>query len=252
MRRCRSPTAAHPGVARRLRDLVRRRAGADRALDLRRDRQHLDDREPAAIAGHRALGAADRLVERRPRGDPRAASPGSLDPDLLARRAEPPHQPLRDDAAERGGDLVRLDADVHEARDRVRGVVGVQRREHQVAGERRLDGDVRRLPVADLADEHDVGVLAEDRAQRAREGEPRLLVHLHLHDALQSQVFGNCGYAGDGCGYIIHLQSHIAVLNDFAVYVRCSGLTGSEAGCGIVGVALELHGLLVPVQVLLL
>ena len=39
-----------------------------------------------------------------------------------------------------------------------RRVVGVQRREHEVAGERRLDRDLRRLVVADLTDQHDVGV----------------------------------------------------------------------------------------------
>ena len=67
-------------------------------------------------------------------------------------------------------------------------VVGVQRGEHQVAGERRLQRDLRRLLVADLADQHDVGVLPEDRPQRRGEGEPRLLVHLHLHDVLAQPV----------------------------------------------------------------
>ena len=50
-------------------------------------------------------------------------------------------------------------------------VVGVQRREHEVAGERRLDGDLRRLEVADFADEDDVGVLAQEAAQRGGEVE---------------------------------------------------------------------------------
>ena len=64
-----------------------------------------------------------------------------------------------------------------------RGVVGVQGREHEVAGERRLDRDLRRLVVTDLTDEHDVGVGSQDRAQRAREGQARLRVDLHLVDA---------------------------------------------------------------------
>jgi hypothetical protein len=55
---------------------------------------------------------------------------------------------------------------------RRRGVVGVEGREHQVARERRVHGDLGRLLVADLADHHHVRVLPEEGAQRAREGEP--------------------------------------------------------------------------------
>ena len=51
-------------------------------------------------------------------------------------------------------------------------VVGVQRREHQVAGERGLDGDLGGLEVADLADHDDVGVLAQEGAQRGGEVQP--------------------------------------------------------------------------------
>ena len=42
-------------------------------------------------------------------------------------------------------------------------VVGVQGRQHEVTGERGLDGDLRGLVVADLTDEHDVGVGPQDR-----------------------------------------------------------------------------------------
>ena len=62
------------------------------------------------------------------------------------------------------------------------------RREHQVAGERRLDRDLRRLVVADLADHDHVGVLAQDRAQRLREGEVDLGVDLHLADARRART----------------------------------------------------------------
>jgi hypothetical protein len=58
----------------------------------------------------------------------------------------------------------------------------VQRREHEVAGERRLHGDAGGLDVADLADEDDVGVLAQDRLQAAGEGDAGLLVDLDLVD----------------------------------------------------------------------
>ena len=76
--------------------------------------------------------------------------------------------------------LVRRE-DVDDAVDRLRRRVGVQRAERQVAGlgdpQRRLD----RLEVAHLADEHDVGVLAQRRAQRVREA-VRVAVHLALVD----------------------------------------------------------------------
>ena len=52
-------------------------------------------------------------------------------------------------------------------------VVGVQRREHEVAGERRLDRDLRGLAVADLADHDHVGVGADHRAQPGGERRAR-------------------------------------------------------------------------------
>ena len=54
-----------------------------------------------------------------------------------------------------------------------------------MAGERRLDGDLRRLAVADLPDHDDVGVGAHERAQAGGEGQPGLRVDLDLGDALQ-------------------------------------------------------------------
>ncbi len=52
-------------------------------------------------------------------------------------------------------------------------------------GERGLDGELRGDPVADLADQDDVGVRAQDRRQHSRERQPGLVVHLHLIDAGQ-------------------------------------------------------------------
>ena len=45
----------------------------------------------------------------------------------------------------------------------------MQRRHHKVSGLRRLDRDVGGLQVADLTDHDDVGVLAEEGAQRVGE-----------------------------------------------------------------------------------
>ena len=41
-------------------------------------------------------------------------------------------------------------------------VVGVQGRQHEVAGERRLDRDLRGLVVADLTEQHDIRVGSQD------------------------------------------------------------------------------------------
>jgi len=56
----------------------------------------------------------------------------------------------------------------------------VQRREHQVAGQGGLDGDLGGLVVADLPDHDHVGVLPDDRAQPVGEGEPDLRLHVDL------------------------------------------------------------------------
>ena len=63
-----------------------------------------------------------------------------------------------------------------------RGVGGVERREHEVAGEGGLHRDPGRLGVADLADEDDVGVLAEDRPEPFGEGDAGGFVDLDLVD----------------------------------------------------------------------
>ena len=86
-------------------------------------------------------------------------------------------------AAQHAREQEALDAELDQARDRAGGVARVHGREHQVAGERRLHRHLRGLGVADLADHDDVGVLAQDRAQRGREGDVDLALHLHLAEA---------------------------------------------------------------------
>src|SRR3989475_472193 len=154
---------------------------------------HLVDAGAPAVAGLVALIAAGRLVEH---SAARLADRLRSEADLLqllgrgqvrlaAILAEHAHQPLRQDPDERGGDQEGLDAHVHQAGDGPGGVVGVHGGEDQVAGERRLDGDLRRLQVADLADHDHVRVLAEEAAQAVRERQFDLRVHRGLRDSLQ-------------------------------------------------------------------
>ena len=100
-----------------------------------------------------------------------------------AAAADLPAQLLRDDAVQRLG---QHDADlrlavggklIDHAVDRRRRGRRVQRAEHEVAGLRRLDGDRHRLEIAHLADEHDVRIFAQRRAQRVLE---RVGVRAHL------------------------------------------------------------------------
>ena len=97
---------------------------------------------------------------------------------------EPAHQPLRQQRVDGGGDQVVLDAHVAQAGQATAGGIGVQRGQHQVAGQRRLDRGARGLDVAHFADQDDVRVLAHDRAQGAGEIQPDLRLDLDLVDAV--------------------------------------------------------------------
>src|SRR5690606_5542973 len=95
----------------------------------------------------------------------------------------PAHQALGEDAVDGGGEQVVLHAHVQQAGDAAGRIVGVQRGQHQVAGQRGLDGDARGFQVAHLADHDDVRILAHDAAQRVGEIQPDLWLGLDLVDA---------------------------------------------------------------------
>src|ERR1043166_6923075 len=107
-----------------------------------------------------------------------------------ADRAEHAYQALRQHAVQRRDEVVRLDPHVQEATDHVNDVVGVDGGEDEVAREGRLDGDLRRLLVADFADHDLVRVVAKDRAQAARERQALLLVDGDLRDAVELILHG--------------------------------------------------------------
>src|SRR5690606_32724495 len=89
------------------------------------------------------------------------------------------------DQVDRRRDVEGLEPHVDQTRDRGGRVVRVQRGEHEVAGERRLDGDGSRFQVTDLTDHDDVRVLAQEGAQRRGEVQTDLGSDLHLVDAVQ-------------------------------------------------------------------
>ena len=105
-----------------------------------------------------------------------------------ALRAQAAHQALRQHAEQARTQQKRLDAHIGQPGDGAGRVVGVQGGQHQVAGERGLDGDLRGLEVADLADHDHVRVLAQDGAQGLGEAEVDLGVDLGLAEIGRAHV----------------------------------------------------------------
>ena len=184
----RIPERAHPGGPRRRHELIDRLAGRDARLEVPGHREQLMHRMSPLIARHRAVGAAHGTSEC---GLVREVAPQAVG-DLLRRGrrlaawAEAPEETLGHDPLERRPDLVRVDAEVGQPGHGGRRVIGVEGRKDQVTRQRRLDRDLRRLPVADLPDQDHIGILSQDRSERGRKGEAGLLVHLHLHDSRQT------------------------------------------------------------------
>ena len=152
---------AHAVLARHRGDVVGRPLLKDQAAHLVVHLEHLVDADPAAVAGAAAAHAAVGLEGLERRGARvEAVRLQHLGAELhrgLA-LAQSPREPLGHHALHARGHEEGLDAHLDQPRSGHRGVVGVEGAEHQVAGEGRLDGDLRRLEVADLADHDHVGV----------------------------------------------------------------------------------------------
>ncbi|CEE79469.1 conserved hypothetical protein [Xanthomonas citri pv. citri] len=93
------------------------------------------------------------------------------------------HQTLRQDAVDGGGEQIILHAHVEQTGDAAGRVIGVQRGQHQVAGERGLDRDACGFQIAHFADHDDVRILTHDAAQCVGEIQPDLRLGLDLVDA---------------------------------------------------------------------
>ena len=101
---------------------------------------------------------------------------------LLTDAAE---QTLAEHRFQRGGNEERFHTHVDQTRDRARRIVGVQGAENEMAGERGLHRDLRRLQIARLPDHDPVRVLPKKGTQHPREGQPDAFVHRHLNDAFE-------------------------------------------------------------------
>src|SRR4029434_11338700 len=93
---------------------------------------------PQRVVGLSAHAEAEEIARIRPVLD-------------AAALADAPDQPLGQHADQGRAYEIRLAPHVLEAYHRPRGVVGVERGQHEMAGEGGLDGDLRRLAVADPA-----------------------------------------------------------------------------------------------------
>jgi len=93
-------------------------------------------------------------------------------------------EPLRHHQPQGRGQQEGLDPHVAQPRHGPSRIIGVDRRQNQMACQRGLNGDGRRLRVADLADHDHVRVLTQDGAQARREGHADLGIHLRLADTL--------------------------------------------------------------------
>ncbi|MNS42160.1 hypothetical protein D3C72_745330 [compost metagenome] len=158
--------------------------------------EHLVDRHAAFIPDHAASLAAcshhegGRLVGG---GSQKGRFGRAGFHGLGAVGADAPHQPLRQHALQTGRHHVRRRAHLDHAPDGRGGVVGVERREHQVPGHGRLEGDVEGLLVANLADENHVRVQSQHAAQGRGEGQSDFGCHLNLADAVDGVLDGVFG-----------------------------------------------------------
>ena len=162
----------------------------DHLADPVRHVEQLGDRRPSTVSRTVAVDAALSFIEGEVRVA-RGVQAGVLE--LLARRldglfatvADQTYKPLRENTVEGRDEIVRLDLHVEEPPDDVDNVVGVNRREHEVTRQGRLDRDLCRLLVPDLADHDLVGVVTQDRAKTAGKGQPLLFIDRDLRDPRQ-------------------------------------------------------------------
>ena len=161
----------------------------DQAFDRGCDEEQFVDAKPAGISCAAAGFAPSRPAERTGKVCRQAKFPGEGCVGHVTRLAvgtKAPHQALRKDRAQGGRKQEALDAHVAQARDGAGGAVGVHGGQRKAARERELERDFRRFGIADLADHHDVRIIAQDGAQCGGEGQADLVVHRRLADPVET------------------------------------------------------------------
>ena len=104
---------------------------------------------------------------------------------FLALRAQPANEPLGHDPFDGAGDQERFDSHVDDPGERTGRIVGVERAEYRVTGQRSLDGVFGRFSIPNFTDEHDVWVMPKDASQRGSKGQTDLGVNLDLIDPIE-------------------------------------------------------------------
>jgi hypothetical protein len=103
----------------------------------------------------------------------------------LALGAQSPHEPLRGDEAQGRREQKRFHAEIAQPRDGRQRVVRVERREDQMAGERRANCKLGGFRVPRLADQQHVGILPQQSPEGGGKGEADLLANLRLPDGVE-------------------------------------------------------------------
>src|ERR1039458_630251 len=212
---------AHSAFARGGAYQIRRSAFQNQLADFLVGVHPLENRVASEKSGVAAFAAADGLVNNLVRRDAelqleRLRPFGSVR--LFAVRAQHANEALREHGFERRGDEIRLDAHVHEPRQRAGSVIRMQRGENKVAGERRLHRDLCGFGVTDFADENHVRVVAQNRAQPAREGQPGFFIDLDLVDAFEL-IFHRVFHRDDFSDGVIDLVERC---------IKCGSFTGTR------------------------
>src|SRR5208283_3985275 len=107
-----------------------------------------------------------------------------------AKRTVAPGDPLGNETRYCGVDEVSFYIHLHEAEKAAGGIVGMKGGKNKMSGQRRLNGYLRRFLIPDFPDHDYIGVVAQDRTQGSRKGQPDFAFYLNLINALKLIFYG--------------------------------------------------------------